>query len=68
MSYEIFTQDWGEWGTSTDWEEDNDFMKPTKETYEDADNVCKDMTKRYPDLKFTYGVSEKRMLSFYVEY
>lgn len=68
MSYEIFTQDWGEWGTSDDWEEDNDFMKPTKETYEDADNVCKDMKKRYPDLKFTYGVSEKRMLSFYVEY
>lgn len=68
MSYEIFTQDWGEWGTSDDWEEDNDFMKPTKETYEDADNLCKDMKKRYPHLKFTYGVSEKRMLSFYVEY
>lgn len=68
MSYEIFTQDWGEWGTDDDWEEDNDFMKPTEETYQDAENVCGDMRKRYPDLKFTYGVSEKRMLSFYVEY
>lgn len=68
MSYEIFTQDWGEWGTDDDWEEDNDFMKPTEETYQDAENVCSDMRKRYPDLKFTYGVSEKRMLSFYVEY
>lgn len=68
MSYEILTHGWGEWGTSQDWEEDNDFMKPTTPTYQAAEEICNNMSKKYKDLKFTYGVSEKRMLSFYVEY
>lgn len=67
-SFEILTFDFGVWGDSRDWEEDNDFMRPTKETIEIAEKICKDFSQKYKTLKFSYGISEKRMLSFYVEY
>lgn len=67
-SFEILTFDFGMWGDSKDWEEDNDFMRPTKETMEILEEVCKDFSQKYKTLKFSYGISEKRMLSFYVEY
>ena len=66
--FEIATTDFGTWGTDQDWKEDNDFMRPTKETIDTLETLCKNFNQQYPTLKVSYGISEKRMLSFYVEY
>ncbi len=56
-SYEFLTHFWGDWEG-----EDYDFQRPTDETRERISAICDKLQKKYPDLKFAYGVSEKHML------
>lgn len=56
-NYEFLTHYWGNWEG-----DDYDFERPTEETKDQIRAICDQLKKKYPDLKFSYGVSEKHML------
>lgn len=57
-SYEFTIHYWGDWEG-----EEYDFQRPTQKSYENLEKICNELTKEYPDLKFSYGVSEKHMIT-----
>ena len=60
--YTFSVRDWGEWGDSRDWEEDNDFMELQDDWYDKKHKVEQDIQAKYPTLKVSVAVGEKRYL------
>lgn len=60
--YTFSVRDWGEWGDSRDWEEDNDFMNLQDYWYDKKQKVEQDIQTKYPTLKISVAVGEKRYL------
>ena len=62
-SYQFTTHYWGQWQGN-----DYDFQVPTEETHDKLQKICENLQKDYAGLKFSYNVSEKHMITCYVEW